>query len=111
VYLFGNDGEYYRRAREHKEIAGRAFGVDQAGLTPQGDFHIPRPWAAGSPFSPVDLDPWSDRLLCVDVRDEFGSKWYLYDLHTKSRISLNFSTFGVFLDTKLIDRLRAAKNG
>src|SRR5580704_16455675 len=54
--------------------------------------------------------PKSDRLLCLDVRDEFASKWFLYDLAKKRRKSLgNASTFGLFLDRKLLDTLQSAK--
>jgi hypothetical protein len=97
VHVFGYDAPYYRRTRVHKEIVGRAFRIDNDALTADGDFHIPRPWAIAGPFAPVDLDPWSDSLLCVDIR----ALTSLGDAHP----------YGLFLSDALIRILRSASNG
>jgi hypothetical protein len=101
LYLFGFDP----RSQEWKEIIGRVFRITGGAMTREADFHIPRPFAAASPFSPVDLDNWSDHLLCIDIRDEFGAKWFLYDLHSKTLTDLGEAyTYGLFLQD---DRLAA----
>lgn len=109
VYIFGPDEDYYARTQTNKEIVGRVFRIVAGALTVERDFRIPRPWAAASPFSPVDLDNWSDNLLCIDVRDEFGAKWFLYNLQSGVLTDIGpANTFGLFLQQDLIKSLASS---
>lgn len=109
VYICGSDGAYYTRTQTNKEIMGRVFRIAAGALTVERDFRIPRPWAAASPFSPVDLDNWSDNLLCIDIRDEFGAKWFLYNLQSGVLTDIGPAhTFGLFLQQDLIKVLASS---
>jgi hypothetical protein len=107
LYIFGYDGDYYARTKKNKEIMGRVFRIFGGAMTVERDFRIPRPMAAASPFSPLDLDNWSDNLLCIDVRDEFGAEWFLYNLHSGRLTDIGAAhTYGLFLQDDLIRFLR-----
>jgi len=102
IYLFGAD--YH--AKENSEILGRVFSQTTGGWRVETDVHIPRPIPAASPFSVVDLDLWSDRVLCIDVRDEFGAKWFIYDLNSRLLTDIrSFHTYGLFLQHDLMKTL------
>jgi hypothetical protein len=109
VYLFGLDGDYYAKRQVRKEIIGRRFRIAGSTLIAEMDFHIPRPIAAASPFTVVDLDNWSETLLCLDIRDEFGAKWFLYDMSSRTLTDLGKAhTYGLFLQNELIRALESA---
>src|SRR5258708_6905639 len=58
-------------------LPGASF--DRGKLNRETDVRI-RPLRSAAVFAADDLDPQSDRLLCGDSRDEFGAKWFVYDL-------------------------------
>ncbi len=102
IYLFGSDYQ----AKENSEILGCVFWQTAGVWRVETDVHIPRPIPAASPFAVVDLDLLSDRVLCVDIRDEFGAKWFIYDLHSRSLTDIRtFHTYGLFLQQDLMKSL------
>jgi hypothetical protein len=102
VYLFGFD----RNARE-PGIVGSIFRNVSGKLHPESDIRI-RPLRSAANFVSLDLDPQSDLLLCGDTRDEFGAKWFLYDLHSRVLTDIGKANkFGLFLQDKLIKVLRS----
>lgn len=70
------------------------------------EIHIPRPKPSPSPFAVIDLDPWSDNVLLVDVVDppfSFLTSWYVFDLKTKKLTKIGRSKdYGFFLKEDIL---------
>jgi len=98
--VFGYDG-YYAKHKVNKEIIGHIVLIGSTGyeLFDQFRIIIKRPAAGPSPFSVVDLDPWSDNVLLVDIRDSpHGSRWLVYDMVSHIQRDIGYArTYGFFL--------------
>lgn len=84
LYLFGriHDSQSYQR-----EIFADVFEFRAGAWQRTRSIRIPRDREGPSPFRVVDMEPWSERVLLVDVRDgPFPSRYYLYDLASGTRL-------------------------
>jgi hypothetical protein len=103
VYLFGFNGN-----SRQLEIVGRVFRNTSGTLTRESEIRI-RPLRSAAVFAVKDLDPQSDRLLCADSRDEFGAKWFIYDLRSRVLTDIGkVHAFGLFLQDDLSKLLRSS---
>ena len=100
LYLFGWDAN-----SKQLEITGGIFRDECGKLRRETDIRI-RAMRSAATFGVADLDPQTDHLLCRDSRDEFGAKWFVYNLrsHTLTDIG-ELQTYGLFLQDALIRRL------
>ena len=103
LYVFGGDGEEYRRTQIQAAILCDVFQVSDKACDIQHSFEIARPIKAASPFKVVDFDFLSENVLCVDVRDEFGAPWFVYNIKSGTLMNIGPSEgVGLFLQTDLI---------
>jgi hypothetical protein len=99
AYLFADDWEYYRTHQEAKELLCYLFRTVDSGLELERVIRIPRPQAGPSPFAVVDMDPWSDNVLLIDIRDPpVRSRWLLFNLASGASRPLGYAkAYGFFL--------------
>jgi hypothetical protein len=71
----------------NREIFADVFQFRDRAWQRVRSIRIPRGREAPSPFAVVDMEPWSERVLLIDVRDPpFSSRYYLYDLASGTRL-------------------------
>ncbi len=110
IYLFARQYSNFKglgNYDEHEIICqilkkiGSKFQLEQ-------EIHIPRPKRSPSPFAVVDLDPWSDNVLLVDVKDmpfSFLTSWYLFDLKTRKMTKIGLAKdYGFFLKEDILKK-------
>ena len=103
LYVFGSDGEEYRRTQIQAEILCEVFEVSEHACALKRSFEIARPIKAASPFSVVDFDPFSENVLCIDIRDEFGAPWFVYNIKNGTLVNIGPTEgVGLFLQKDLI---------
>jgi hypothetical protein len=110
IYLFARNVRNFKGLGDYEEheIICQILKKADSIFVLEEEIHIPRSKPSPSPFAVVDLDPWSDNVLLVDVKDEplsFLTAWYLFDLKTKKTTKVGRAKdYGFFLQEDILKR-------
>jgi hypothetical protein len=111
--IFLKEGELYLFARNYRNVIGpghyeqheiicQVMKKTGSKFELEREIYISRPSSGSSPFTVVDLDPWSDNVLIINVYDPPSSSstsWYLFDLKTNNMTKIGpTNDYGVFLE-------------
>lgn len=92
IYLFTSNQGNIRGPGDYEvyEVFGNIFNITGQKLNFEREIRFPRPSSVGaSPFTVLDLDPYSDQILFLDVFDAPSrSKWHLGTLNTNKLTNL-----------------------
>ena len=108
VYLFGSNRRNIRGPGDYEvfEVIGNIFNISPQGLKFEIELRIPRPSRPGaSPFTVLDLDPYSDQMLLLDAFDDpFRSQFYLGQLNSNklAHLGADKHSYAHFLKYDLI---------
>jgi hypothetical protein len=88
LYVFTRHYKTGQREGEHQQdgVVCQVLVPEDRVVRLEREIFVPRTTARASPYSVVDLDPWSDSVLLVDVWDPplgFLTSWYMFDLGTQ----------------------------
>lgn len=86
ILLFDYDSKYYAEHSQQRKIICQIFQKSGSNYEFEEEINIPRPSPRPSPFSVIDIDPWSDNVLVLDKVDpplSTLSSHYLFNLRTK----------------------------
>jgi hypothetical protein len=108
LYLFGYDppSELKNEMKNyaHRTIICHVFRRGSSQYQLEEEIRIRRPIQGPSPFNVVDADPWSDKVLLMDVRDyPARSQWLLFDLKTRELAGIGAARdLGFFLQADIL---------
>jgi len=110
IYLFARNVRNFKGLGDYEEheIICQILKKADSMFVLEEQINIPRPKPSPSPFAVVDLDPWSDNVLLVDVKDmpfSFLTAWYLFDLKSKKMTKVGRAKdYGFFLQEDILKR-------
>mgnify|MGYP001591409589 CR=1 FL=1 len=110
IYLFARNVRNFKGLGDYEEheIICQILKKADSMFVLEEEINIPRPKPSPSPFAVVDFDPWSDKVLLVDVKDmpfSFWTAWYLFDLKSKKMTKVGRAKdYGFFLQEDILKR-------